>query len=159
MDTNKPYGLYLFQKERKDLHVLKDMLQLVRTHSPNKSVSFAYIEAQTSLIPDLTLWENLQLELGGNNWKEFCSTLDPQWLPLANLLKDPHAVTDKSEPWEKFTVSLLKGVLIPSQHLLIDMNEDHLSPFMVQNFKKFFLKMAQVKQVYLASAYSSLWLD
>ncbi len=159
MDDEKMAGLYLFHKERKDQHVLKDLLQLLRTHAPAKTISFAYVEANTSLIPHLSLWENLQLEVGGSSWKEFCASLKPEWHSLVNLLSNSHVKTHEAQIWEKFTVSLLKALLTPSPNILIDMNEDLLPPLMIQNYKRIFLAVASSKQVYLASSNSSLWLD
>lgn len=152
-------GLYLYRKEMPDLTVLKDLLQFLRTNSRSAGNSFSYIEAKTSLHPHLTLWENLQLEVGTRSWNEFQQELKPEWLSLIKLIKDPHRKTSEAQTWECFMVSLLKGLLIPSQNLLIDMNEDLLSPFMIQQFKKCVLLATKEKTVYLATANSSLWMD
>lgn len=159
MNSEKQFGLYLFKKESQDHKVLKDLLQFVRSHSPSKRHSFSYIEAETSLHPHLSLWENLQVETGSSNWKEFQQGLKPEWQSLVKLLKDPAGLSRDSETWERFLVSLLKGLVSPSHNLLIDMNEDLLSPFMIQQFKKSLLLATQEKNVFLASAHSSLWLD
>lgn len=156
---DKQFGLYLYKKENQDQKVLKDLLQFVRSHSPAKTLSFSYIEAETSLHPHLSLWENLQLEIGASSWKEFQEKLKPEWLNLVKLIKDPEILTEKSEPWEKFLISLLKGLTHSSQNLLIDMNEDMFSPFMIAQFKKAMLLATHDKNVFLASAHSSLWLD
>jgi ABC-type branched-subunit amino acid transport system ATPase component len=159
MDLVKPFGLQLYHKDRKDLQVLKDLLQLLKSHSKGKIVSFAYIEAQTSLIPTLTLWENLQLVTGGKSWKEFEATAIPDCAALFRLLKNPDTLAQSAEAWEKFCISLLKGILSPGKNLLVDMNEDLFSPLLVQNFKKTFLSLASERNIYLASATSGLWLD
>lgn len=159
MNTDAKFGLYLFQKPSSDLKVLKDLLQFLKTLSPGKKSSFSYIEAETSLHPHLSLWENLQLEAGVSNWQDLKTSLKPDQVALLNLLKSPDQKSLDSEFWENFTVSLLKGLINPSQHLLIDMNEKHLTPFMIQNFKKIVLHTTQYKTIYLASANSSLWLD
>lgn len=139
--------------------VLKELLQFLRSSSSAKNKSFSYIEAKTSLHPHLTLWENLQLELGNTSWKEFQQGLKPEWSSIVKLLKDPMQLTVDAECWEKLLVSLLKGLAIPTQNLLIDMNEELLSPFMIQQFKKTILMATKEKTVYLASAEPSLWLD
>lgn len=159
MNTEMKFGLYLFQKNSQDQKVLKELLQFLKTLTPGKKSSFSYIEAETSLHPHLSLWENLQLEAGLSSWHDLKHYLKPDQFALLNLLKSPDTMSSEAEFWENFTVSLLKGLMNPSQHLLIDMNENHLSPFMIQKFKKTVLEATQYKTVYLASANSSLWLD
>lgn len=159
MDINHPFGLYLFHKERKDLHVLKELLQFLKTNCRGRAASFAYVEAQTSLIPNLSLWENLQMVVGCHNWMEFMQALSPQWQPLARLLRDTDRLASSAEVWEKFCISLLKGLHGPGNNLLVDMNEDLLSPLMVQNFKKTLISTAKDRHIYLATANTSLWLD
>lgn len=160
MEISKRYGLCLYQKEKKEVLVLKDLLHLLRTHRPGKASSFAYVEAGSSLLPGLSLWENLKLEAGGSDWGDFKQIIKPEWLPLVNLLKRPDQNVGEADAWEKFAFSLLKGVLGPSRHLLIDVNEDLLSPFMIQIMKRACCIAAnEDKQIYLASASSSLWLD
>jgi hypothetical protein len=158
--TNEPkIGLYLLQKSSEDQKVLKDLLQFLKAQAPGKKHSFSYIEAETSLHPQLTLWENLQLEAGGSTLQDLQHGLRPDQVALLNLLKTPDQMSVNSEFWEKFTVSLLKGLINPSQNLLIDMNEKLLTPFMIQKFKQVVLNTTQYKTVYLATANSSLWLD
>jgi ABC-type branched-subunit amino acid transport system ATPase component len=159
MNSHRPLGLYLYKKESQDRKVLKDLLRFLRTNTPGKSQSFSYIEAETSLHPNLSLWENLQIELGSPNWSEFHHALKPEWAALVNLLKRPDLKAQDATIWEKFLVSLLKGLMIPSKNLLIDMNEELLSPFLIQSFKKSMIEATKDKTVYLASANSSLWLD
>ena len=160
MDISKRYGLCLYQKEKKDSLVLKDLLQLLRTQRPGKASSFAYVEAGSSLLPGLSLWENLKLEAGGSEWSDLKQFLKPEWMPLVNLLNRPEVFVDQAHAWEKFAISLLKGILGPARHLLIDMNEDLLSPFMIQIMKRACCMAAdQDKEIYLASASSPLWLD
>jgi ABC-type branched-subunit amino acid transport system ATPase component len=159
MDSNRPYGLYLLKKEKQDGTVLKELLQLLRTVTPSKGHSFSYIEASTSLHPNLSLWENLQIELGPIHWNEFHKNINSEWKPLANLLRHPDTVAAEAQTWERFLVSLLKGFMLPTQNLLIDVNEEILSPLLIQNFKKTILEVTKDKNVFLASANSSLWLD
>ena len=159
MNFEKQFGLYLYKKESQDSKVLKDLLQFLKTNSRGSSHSFSYIEAETSLHPHISLFDNLQIELGPSNWKDFHQTLKPEFASLVNLLKNPEMMTKDAEDWEKFIVSLIKGLMTPTQNLLIDMNENVLSPFMIQNLKKSILGSTKDKTVYLASANSSLWLD
>jgi ABC-type branched-subunit amino acid transport system ATPase component len=107
----------------------------------------------------LSLWENLQIEVGFSHANDFQSTLKPEWASLLSLLKNPEIQTSKAKNWEKFVVSLLKGLMNPSQNLLIDINEELLSPFIIQHFKNNILQATNDKSVFLASARSSLWLD
>lgn len=158
MESQKPYGLCLLKKERKDLNVLKDLLQLMKTHSAKPIAGFAYVEAQTSLIPNVSLKENLQIELGFRDWREFSEALNPECRSLVRLLK-PETLTQEAQAWEKLITSFVKAILNPAQNLLVDMNEDLLSPLMLQQFKKSLLTSTSTKNIYLASANDSLWFD
>lgn len=157
--NDRPLGFYLYKKGTEKSVALKDLLQLLRSHNSKGAHSFSYIEAKSSLHPHLSLWENLQLEIGNGSWEEFKKDLKPEWIALVNLVKEPYQLASKSAPWECFVISLLKGLMLPSQHLLIDMQEDVLSPFMIQQLKKAVLEATKEKVVYLASAHTSLWLD
>jgi hypothetical protein len=159
MSSGKPYGIYLFSKKSTEHIVLKELLQFVRTVSPAQSASFSYIEANTSLHPQLSLWENLQIETGTSSWKEFCLSLNTEQSALVNLLKNPEVKGKDAKIWECFLVSLIKGLLNPSRNLLVDMNEELLSPLLIQNFKRTVVSAGQLKTVYLATANTSLWLD
>lgn len=159
MDKANPFGLYIYHKENGQKLVLKELLQLLRTTSPKKCASFAYIEGQTSLIPHLSLWENVQIQTSGQNWKEIMQSLPADILPLAKILRDPDKKGEEAEPWEKFTVSLIKGLLNASPNLLVDIDENLLPPLLLQNFKKILLTASTNKQIYLASGNTSLWLD
>lgn len=159
MKNENLFGLYLIKKQSEDHIVLKDLLQFLKTVSPSAALSFSYIEAKTSLHPHLSLWENLQIESGTTNWKDFQNTLNPEQRALVTLIKDPHKKCTKAEVWENFLVSILKGLIGPSKNLLIDMNENLISPFIIQSLKKNLLLSGHGKSVYLASANTSLWLD
>lgn len=159
MNLAQSLGLYLCQKQKQDQIVLKEMLQLLKTLSRDKGSSFSYIEAGSSLHPHLTLWENLQLETGLSSWKEFAATVDPNVQSLTNLLKEHGKICHEAQGWEKFIVSLIKGIVGPSHHLLIDINEDEFSPFLIQSFKKTIIKATETKTVILATAHSPLWID
>lgn len=159
MNLEKPFGLYLFKKPSEDNLALKDMLQFLKSSSPGKRHSFAYIEAETSLHPHLSLWENLQIETGPGSVTEYSLNLRPEQLALIRLIKDTDKKARDSEVWEKFIVSLIKGQINPSQNLLIDLKESILSPFMIQKMKQTIIEASQEKNVLVASAHSSVWLD
>jgi hypothetical protein len=159
MSDDKPFGLYLYKKTSSRQTVLRDLLQFIRTVSPGQSTSFSYIEASTSLHPQLSLWENLQIETGTANWSEFTNSLNPECSALVNLLKNPLQICADAQAWERFLVSLVKGLKNSSRHLLVDMNEEFLSHLLIQNFKKNILGAVESKNVILATANTSLWLD
>lgn len=159
MGEIKTFGFYLYQKQGPSELVLKDLLQLLKSTCVQRSSSFAYIESQTSLMPHLTLWENVQIQISNQDWKEFVSTLSPEAAQLAKILKEPHKLSKDAEPWEKFAISLIKGLMNSTPSLLVDINEELLSPLMIQNFKKILLNESSKKKIYLASANPSLWLD
>lgn len=159
MNSTKPFGLYLFQKPSTDVLALKDMLQYLKSSSPGKRHSFAYIEAETSLHPHLSLWENLQIETGPGTLKDYSENLLPEQLALVRLLSDMDKKACEAQVWEKFIVSFIKGQINPAQNLLIDFNENILSPFMIQKMKQTIIQSSEVKNILVASAHTSLWLD
>lgn len=159
MNSTKPFGLYLFQKSSNDVLALKDMLQYLKSTSPGKRHSFAYIEAETSLHPNLSLWENLQIETGPVTIKDYSENLKPDQVALIRLLKDMDKKTSEAEIWEKFIVSFIKGQINPAQNLLIDFNESILSPFIIQKMKQTIIQASDEKNILVASAHTALWLD
>lgn len=158
MRTANP-GLFLFHKSKGSDTNLKEMLQFLRSHAPGKSLQFAYVESETSLIPHLSLWENLHVVVGGSSWKEFALQLDPDWQPLVNLIRDSNVVASEASSWERLTVSLIKATLIKTQHILIDIDEDLHSPLNLMNLKKILMSLSHLKNVYVATANTSVWLD
>ncbi len=137
----------------------KDMLQFLRASAPGRSLQFAYVESETSLLPHLTLWENLHVSVGGASWKEFVQGLEVDWHPMVNLIRDPHVKAQDASCWEKLTVGLIKATVISSQNILIDMNEEHHSQLNLQNFKKMLKILSLRKNVFIASANPELWMD
>lgn len=154
-----PAHFYLFSKANSDETSLKDMLQFLRSKAPGKTLQFAYVETNSSLIPHLSLWENLHVVLGGSSWKEFTAKLESEWSPLINLIQDPNLKASDASPWERLIVALLKGTLIQAQHILIDMNEDLHSPLNLSNFKKVLVHMAQQKNIMIATSQPAIWKD
>lgn len=151
--------MYVYHKERQNMNVLKELLQLMKVSSPSRTASFFYIESTNSHMAHLTLWENLQLVVGIDSWKEYLLVADPDHKSLLNLMARPHIKAAEADPWELFLVSLLKALAVPGLHLLVNMNEDELSPFMVQTFKNALVKAADQRHVYLATHTPALWLD
>ncbi len=159
MMKEKPFGLYLYKKHSLTQPALKDLLQFLKTVAPVQSNSFSFVEGESSLHPNLSLWENLQLETGAGCLREFQGTLNSEHRALVNLLQEPAIPCREAQNWERFIVSLLKGIISPSRNLLVDMNEELLTPHLIQSFKKNVLLAATTKTVFLASANTSLWLD
>lgn len=159
MIKNDLSGFYLFQKSQGTDNALKEMLQFLRTDSPGRSLQFAYVEAETSLIPHLSLWENLHVVVGGSNWKEFINHLEVDWHPLVKIIKDPDVLASAASAWERLTISLIKATLIKSQHILVDINETDYSQLNLLNFKKMLMTIAQQKNVYIATSNTTMWID
>ena len=159
MKSSDQVGLNLFTKARARDTVLKQMLQYLRASSPGRSLQFAYVESETSLIPHLTLWENLQVIVGGSSWQEFVGQAEVDWLPMINLIKNPNVRSSSASSWERFTVSLIKASLSNSPHVLIDIDEAAHTPVNLQNLKKALLVLCEKKKVIVASAETELWLD
>ena len=159
MKSSDQAGLNLFTKAKARDTVLKQMLQYLRASSPGKSLQFAYVESETSLIPHLTLWENLHVTTGGNSWQEFVSQAEADWLPMINLIKSPSTRARDATCWERFAVSLIKASISNSPNVLIDVNEEAHTQLGLQNLKKMLLLLSETKKVFVASATPDAWLD
>jgi ABC-type branched-subunit amino acid transport system ATPase component len=152
-------GLILYEKSPEQKIVLKEMLQFVRTQTPGKGIQFALVEDSVSLIPQLSLWENLSMLSGYQNWWEFCTTLQGEWQSLAKLIQNPDLKGRDAAPWEKLTVGLLKALMTNSQLIMVEINEQLHSPFVLNLVKKLIHDLAQNKHVILAGAEIDLWKD
>lgn len=151
-------GLYVYERvNSKTSPVLKELLQLSKTVS--KSSGFSFVHGNTALIPQLTLWENLQLSATHKLWEDFVRDAAPTLKALINLVKEPHKKAGVAANWECFLISLLKGILEPTPNLLVDMEEEIFPSFIVKTVKSALMVSSHDKTVYLASAAPSLWLD
>jgi hypothetical protein len=159
MTRSDQSGFYLFHKSRSSDSTLKVMLQFLKSHGPNRSLQFAYVESETSLIPHLSLWENLQIMNGAANWNEFVANFESEWQPLLNLIQNPDLMASAAGPWERLTISLIKATLIKSNHILIDIDESMHSHLNLANFKKMLNTISEYKNIYIATSDTSQWVD
>lgn len=156
---NKP-GLYVYERRTQSASpVLKELLQLSKTVAQGKASGFSFVHGTGSLIPNLTLWENLQLSAPQELWEDFVKENHPLLHGLIPLLKEPFKRASVSSAWECFLVSLMKGILEPTPHLLVDMQEEIFPSFIVKPIKASLMKSSTDKTVYLSSSAPSLWLD
>lgn len=161
MDKNQQQpGIYVYERSAPSSSpVLKELLQLCKTVAGGKSSGFSYVHGSSSLIPNLSLWENLQLSCPHELWDDFVKDHHPALTSLIALVKEPYKKAAFATNWECFLISLMKGVLEPTPHLLVDMEEDMFPPFIVKTIKSAIMKSSVEKVVYLSSATTSMWLD
>lgn len=160
MDKLTRPGLYVYERKTPTASpVLKDLLQLSKTVSQGKTQGFSFVHGTGSLIPNLTLWENLQLSAPHELWDDFVKDNHPTLKGLIPLLKEPYKRASVSSAWECFLVSLMKGILEPTPHLLVDMQEEMFPQFIVKTIKATLMKSSSDKTVYLSSTAPSMWLD
>jgi len=146
-------GINIYLKDNCSHSVLRDLMQIHKTQCPRGP--FAFI-ASDALLPNLSLWENLHIVSGGLNWQDVLTSAGREEQSLMRLIKNPNIITAEAHNWERFIISLLKG-LKTRGNLLIDMREDELNPMMVQLFKKIFVRLQ--RNIIIASDTVSLWLD
>jgi ABC-type branched-subunit amino acid transport system ATPase component len=160
MDRTQQPGLYVYERTTPSASpVLKELLQLSKTVGHGKTAGFSFVHGQSSLIPTLTLWENLQLSAPHELWDDFVKENHPALVGLIPLIKEPYKKAGLCTPTECFLVSLMKGILEPTGNLLVDMDEEILSPFITKTVKATLMKTSQQKTIYLSSVASSMWLD
>jgi ABC-type uncharacterized transport system YnjBCD ATPase subunit len=153
------YGFFLFQKDQTQTIVLKDMLRYLKTQQRGKTISFTYVESEGSLMPHLSLWENLHVVNNDINWNDLKKTLAPEWTQMIGLIQHPDCLASRASSWERMATSLLKANLTNSPFVLVDINEQLYSSFDLELIKKVLLSLAQTRQVYMASSNTSLWLE
>ncbi len=160
MDKQHYPGFYVVERHSPGSSpVLKELLQLSKTVAAGKISGFSFVHGNSSLIPGLTLWENLQLSAPHELWDDFVKDNNPLISSLIPLLKEPYKKASVSAPWECFLVSLMKGILDPTPQILVEMNEDSFPPFIIKTIKSTLMKSSHDKIVYLSSTTPSLWLD
>jgi hypothetical protein len=153
-------GIYVYERTSPTPSpVLKELLQLSKTVGSGKSSGFSYVHGTESLIPHLTLWENLQLSVPHEFWDEFIKDQHPVLSTIIPLIKEPYKKAAFAAPWECFLISLMKGIFEPTTNLLVDMKEDILPVFIVKSIKSTLMRASGQKVVYLSSLSSSMWLD
>jgi len=159
MNKEEKKGIYLYRKNNKNQLVLKELIQLLKSQYNNdKTLLFSYIESETSLLPKLSLWENLQLVTGASHWREFCHTLSKDLFPMLNMIKDIDRKSAEASSDDKLIISLITSFYRPGS-LLIDINEDLFSIHTIQEIKKFLLSKEMTRPIFMATANSGLWLD
>jgi hypothetical protein len=160
MDKQHYPGFYVYERNTPgSTPVLKELLQLSKTVAAGKCSGFSFVHGNSSLIPNLTLWENLQLSTPQDLWDDFVRENNPIISSLIPLLKEPYKKASVSSQWECFLVSLMKGILEPTSQLLVEMNEDSFPPFLMKTIKFSLMKSSHKKVIYLSTVAPSLWLD
>lgn len=159
MKNTPQYGYFLFEKSPGPTVALKDMLQFMKANAPGKGAQFAHVEGETSLIPHLSLWENLHVVSGGHSWIELTGGLDANLQPLIKLINNPNTLSKDATPWERLAVSLIKATLMNTPHIMVDIHEDHHSQLNLLNLKKMLQYLSQHKKVYIAATKIELWID
>ncbi len=152
-------GYYLFQKQHGPSIALKDMLQFVRTQAPGKGLQFAHVESETSLMPHLSLWENIHVVSGGSSWSDLVLTQETELRPLFQLIANPDIRSKDASPWERLIVSLIKATLMNAQHVMVEIEETHLSALNMLNFKKMLTLLCEKTNVYISTTNTDPWLD
>jgi hypothetical protein len=159
MKSTPQAGYYLFQKSQGPGIALKDMLQFVRTQGPGKGLQFAHVESENSLMPHLSLWENVHVVTGGSSWRELISSQQNELQSLFHLIPNPDIRSMDATPWERLIVSLIKATLMNSQHVIVEVEENLLSPLNLLNFKKMLTHLCEKTNVYISTRNTELWLD
>jgi hypothetical protein len=152
-------GYFIFHKSSGPSVPLKDMLQFLKGHTKVKGLQFAHVEGESSLMPDLSLWENLHVVCGGQSWNELISGVETEVKPLVQLIKNPDILSQHATPWEKLAVSLIKASLMKTPHILIEICESEHSELNLFNFKKILSQMSQNKVIFLATGRPEDWLN
>lgn len=160
MDTQNLTGIYIYERKTPTSSpVLKELLQLSKTVAAGKNSGFSFVHCTSSLIPNLSLWENLQLSVPHERWEEFVKDMHPALTALIPLMKEPYKKASEAEAWECFLISLMKGIHEETPSLLVDMQEEIFPAFIVKTVKTALVKASAKKSVYLSSVAPSLWLD
>lgn len=158
MQKTQKFGLVLYEKKTTDLNVFKDLVHLMK-HRSGRRESFCFVDDSTGLIPHLSLFENVQISSHIEFWREVNALIPEEYHSWINLIQKPHLTASEAQGWERVLVGLLKGLLTPTDTFLVHIQEGDLSMFMMKSFKELLLKVAESKNVYLATSAPGFWLD
>lgn len=155
---SQKFGLVILEKKSTDLNVFKDLVHLMK-HRSGRRETFCFVDDSTGLIPHLSLFENVQISTHIEYWREVTGLIPEEYHSWINLIQKPHLIASEAQGWERMVVGLLKGLLTPTDTFLVHIKEEDLSMFMMKSFKDLFLKVAEKKNVYLATNAPGFWLD
>ncbi len=158
MQTPQKFGLVILEKKSTDLNVFKDLVHLMK-HRSGRRETFCFVDDSTGLIPHLSLFENVQISSNIEFWREVTGLIPDEYHSWVNLIQKPHLTASEAQGWERVLVGLFKGLLTPTDTFLVHIQEGDLSMFMMKSFKELLLKVAEKKNVYLATSVPGFWLD
>ena len=158
MEKSQKFGLVILEKKSSDLNVFKDLVHLMK-HRSGRRETFCFVDDSTGLIPHLSLFENVQISSHIEFWKEVTGLIPTEYHSWINLIQKPHVVASEAEAWERVLVGLMKGLVTPTETFLVHIQETDLSVFMMKNVKELLLRVAEKKNVYLATSAPGFWLD
>lgn len=158
MEKSQKFGLVILEKKSTDLNVFKDLVHLMK-HRSGRRETFCFVDDSSGLIPHLSLFENVQISSHIEFWKEVSGLIPAEFHPWVNLIQKPHVTASEAHAWERVLVGLMKGLVTPTETFLVHIQQEELSMFMMKNLKELLLKVAEKKNVYLATSAPGFWLD
>lgn len=158
MQNSQKFGLVVLERKTSDLNAFKDLVHLMKHRSARRE-SFCFVDEATGLIPHLSLFENVQITSHIEFWREVSGLVPQEYHSWVNLIQKPHLIARDAEAWERVLIGLLKGIIAPTDTFLVSLEEEELSPFMMKSVKELLLKVAEKKNVYVATRAPGFWID
>ena len=164
------FEIYLFTYEHLDLgpSKLNEFLSFLKYHKVPQPFKFSFVSKVASLIPEMTLNQNILIDFSPNSlteskeiqFQEFLKDPKNRTLEeLYNTIALPHEMPSQSNAQVKKVCSLIKSLLYEGQFLFIEEPEVDLGPETLKLFTAALREHARQRKmnIFVFSKDLSLW--
>ena len=164
------FEIYLFTYEHLELgpSKLNEFLAFLKYHKVPQPFKFSFVSKVASLIPEMTLNQNILIDFSPNSLTESKEIQFQEFLKdpknhaleeLYNTIALPHEMPSQSNAQMKKICSLIKSLLYEGQFLFIEEPENDLGPETLKLFMAALREHAKQRQmnIFIYSKDLSLW--
>jgi len=170
IDFEENFEIYLFKYDTLDLgpSKLNEFLSFLKFHKVSLPFKFSFVSKEASLIPEMTLNENILIDFSPNSlteskevqFQEFLK--DPKHRALEELYHTialPHEMPGQSDAQMKKVCSLIKSLLYEGQFVFFEGPEIDLGPETLKLFTAALREHAKNRQmnIFIYSQDLPLW--
>jgi hypothetical protein len=170
IDFEENFEIYLFTYDNMDLgpSKLNEFLSFLKFHKVSLPFKFSFVSKEASLIPEMTLSENILIDFSPNSlteskevqFQEFLK--DPKHRALEELYHTialPHELPGQSDAQMKKVCSLIKSLLYEGQFVFFEEPEIDLGPETLKLFTAALREHAKNRQmnIFIYSKDLPLW--
>ncbi len=157
--------LFEVKNQRHNQSQLKDFIHFIKYCGRRGAIRFKHIEENAELLGNLTLKENLLLDLGQRNHTELklCDLLEkekrPKLAQLAKEIRNENSYPSQASFEDKKLISLIKVLLDKSEYLFLEKPEKNLSSKLQDLFFEALMasKEKYNQTIFITSEHRNLW--